>query len=142
MVLPATWAGAECARERTGGEGQSGVGGGSSEDILVTGRHPLFGSRPWSLQHGGCAVRGQRVELPYPGLLGDNGTEAGADDLLRELVKYRFGVFEERGLNGDRLYPLEFAEGEERRVAQGCNGSEVRIEEKCRPFLPLHVALL
>ena len=133
VELPSSWAGSDCEGARAAAETAAGALG-AAADLVVTGRHPLFGSRPWSAQHGRCGVRGLRVELPYTGLLqqhnndDDNNStffdsEDESDRLLREFVKFRFGVFEERGFRGDPLYPLEYIEGEEMRTNEGCNRS-------------------
>ena len=38
-------------------------------DILLTGRDPVFGSLPFSVQHGGCGERGRHVILPVDTLV-------------------------------------------------------------------------
>ncbi len=146
VVLPASWAGSDCAVSKVGGGGGHGNdNNGAAADMLVTGGGGGGGRRPRSQQHGQCGTPGLRVEIPYPGLLSlDDGrvllpsnlTRRGgrrrrrrrlddADALLKEWVKFRFGVFEEVGFRGDPIYPVEFPEGEEVRTAVGCNSSEV-----------------
>ena len=79
-------------------------------------------------QFGQCGARGRRLELPHRGLTAnltlDNLT---LDSMVREWVKYRFGVFEEAGFEGDRIYPLEFVEGLQELENRGCNDT-VRAE--------------
>ena len=41
----------------------------SSADVILTGRDPVFGSFPFSVQHGGCETRGRHVILPVDNLL-------------------------------------------------------------------------
>lgn len=139
VVLPRSWAGHDCAASRASASASPDAGG-SSADFLVTSGpgHPAFGARPRSVQHGQCGVPGLRVELPYSGLAAaaDNRTSADDDSgwwlaeaALREWVKFRLGVFEESGFEGDRLYPLHYAEGEETRTAAACGNrtDEVRF---------------
>ena len=44
-------------------------------DVTITGRDPVFGSTPFTIQHGGCGTRGRRVTLPSDSLVqADNVT--------------------------------------------------------------------
>ena len=95
-------------------------------DVLVTSGGPagdsLFGSRPVARQFGQCGSRGRRLELPQRALAANQSVDAAAGRaMLREWLKYRFGVFEEAGFEGDRIYPLKFVEGLQELENRGCN---------------------
>ena len=102
-------------------------------DIAVTsgpGGDPIFGARPVARQFGQCGARGRRLELPHRGLLAAN---LSLDEvLLKEWIKYRYGVFEEAGFEGDRIYPLKFVEGLQELENRGCNDT-VRAWEYAYP---------
>ncbi|KAK8732368.1 hypothetical protein OTU49_007056 [Cherax quadricarinatus] len=78
--------------------------------IRVTSAHPVFGSRPWAQQSQGCGRQGDYIQL------GGDLLRATTNDtyvhaarlLLAEWVKFRWGVFEERGYPNDPLYPPTF----------------------------------
>ena len=95
-------------------------------DVLVTsgstsaGGDPIFGARPVARQFGQCGARGRRLELPHRGLIAAANLSVDAA-MLREWLKYRFGVFEEAGFEGDRIYPLKFVEGLQELENRGCN---------------------
>lgn len=73
-------------------------------------------------QFGQCGVAGRRVDLPYPGLVANATLDAAiVSSMLKEWIKHEFGVFEETGFVGDRLYPLTYAEGEQELENRGCN---------------------
>ena len=95
-------------------------------DVLVTSGDAagdsLFGSRPVARQFGQCGARGRRLELPQSALAANQSVDAAAGRaMLREWLKYRFGVFEEAGFEGDRIYPLKFVEGLQELENRGCN---------------------
>ena len=98
-------------------------------DIRVTDRHPIFGAMPWTSQYGQCQVQGLEMSLPYPALTNNQTlNEATVDRMLKEWIKFRFGVFEENGFVNDNIYPLTYTEGEEELLNVGCteDSSEVR----------------
>ncbi len=131
--LPPSWSrggvAADCLASRRGSVGQTEAAsrGDRGHDIVVTAdRNPLFGSRPVAKQFGRCGERGLRLELPSAGLTANVSLAPGLDlALAREWVKYRFGVFEETGFEGDRLYPLHYSEGEEIKTNVGCSNHTV-----------------
>lgn len=78
--------------------------------IRIRSAHPVFGSRPWAQQSQGCGRQGNYIQL------GGDLLRATTNDtylhaarlLLAEWVKFRWGVFEERGFPDDALYPASF----------------------------------
>ncbi|CAL4162029.1 unnamed protein product [Meganyctiphanes norvegica] len=78
--------------------------------ILVSGPHPVFGSQPWVQQSQGCGKMGDFIQLGADLLRGtsSDGHNHTARLLLSEWVKFRWGIFDERGYKGDPLYPEEF----------------------------------
>ncbi|XP_064104872.1 calcium-activated chloride channel regulator 1-like [Macrobrachium nipponense] len=78
--------------------------------IRVTTPHPAFGSRPWTQQSEGCGRQGDYIQMGGDLLRATtNNTYVHAARLLvAEWVKFRWGVFEEKGYPGDPLYPPKF----------------------------------
>ncbi|XP_046463087.1 calcium-activated chloride channel regulator 1-like [Daphnia pulex] len=70
-------------------------------DLIVTPNHPNFGSQPFTLNYGGCGVSSLPVRLPI-GYLTALGKGVA---IAHEWFHYRYGVFDEIGVNGDPLYP-------------------------------------
>ncbi|XP_047468982.1 calcium-activated chloride channel regulator 1-like [Penaeus chinensis] len=78
--------------------------------IRVTSPHPVFGNRPWTQQSQGCGRQGDYIQM------GGDFLRATTNDsyvyaarlLVAEWVKFRWGVFEERGYKNDPLYPTTF----------------------------------
>ena len=69
-------------------------------DILIGRSHPLFGSRPWSLQNEGCAKRGNILNLPFafltqsvPDLVHKGGCKAGRAQNLGGLTCKTYTLF-------------------------------------------------
>ncbi len=122
VALPDSWRGSDCLRSKSDDKNINL----SRFDLVVGGKHPLFGAKPSSLQHGQCKVQGVEVQVPYQGLLGDESLNSNgeAELVLKEWIKYKFGVFEEHGFEGDEVYPLHYVEGEETKIARGCNETE------------------
>ena len=109
-------------------------------DVLVTSGSgdPIFGARPVARQFGQCGARGRRLELPHRGLAANLTLDAAAGRaMLREWLKYRFGVFEEAGFEGDRIFPLKFVEGLQELENRGCNDTVRAESTPNRLFLTL-----
>ncbi|KAK3891031.1 hypothetical protein Pcinc_005053, partial [Petrolisthes cinctipes] len=127
--------------------------------IRVTTNHPVFGSRPWVQQSQGCGRQGDYIQLGSDFLRNNNnnnnnGTKThifyntnttkphnshtqSARLLLAEWVKFRWGIFEERGYQDDPLYPLIFRDptsGVHRPNA--CPLQKPRPELQPQPFCP------
>merc|ERR1712106_972182 len=92
-----------------------------STDIIIGRNHPVFGTRPWTLQNRGCGQQGLIINLPYSFLLKNNENSVVKGQILaREWTKYESGVFSERGFKDDRLYPTSFSSGNVSQPSQGC----------------------
>lgn len=92
-----------------------------STDIIIGRNHPVFGSRPWTLQNRGCGQRGLIINLPYWFLMKNNEDSNQKGQILaREWTKYQSGVFSEQGFKDDRLYPPIFSAGNVSQPSQGC----------------------
>ena len=90
------------------------------EDVKIIASHPVLGDNPWSVQFGGCQQRGKNIELPL-GFLGKNTTmDSKSSTLTKEWIKLRFGVFEEAGFHGDKIYPGSFVEGRDNKSNNAC----------------------
>ncbi|KAG8191063.1 hypothetical protein JTE90_008377 [Oedothorax gibbosus] len=68
-----------------------------------------FGTLPTTLQYGGCGVPGRRLTVPV-GFLDESTEEDFPKEqlLAREWLKFRYGVFDENGFDGDDMYPLYY----------------------------------
>ena len=134
IILPGSWAtggGGECLSGKSSSVWSPELQRGQS-DVLVTERHPIFGIRPWTSQYGQCGVQGLEIALPYPALTNNQTLDGSTvDRMLKEWIKFRFGVFEESGFVGDAIYPLFYAEGEDQMKNEGCaNSTEVSAERR------------
>ena len=70
----------------------------------MIGTHPIYRDSPHAIQYGGCGVKGQRVEIPFP--IFTKNVDIKSEDLERSLVevtKWMYGVFEEAGIEGDLM---------------------------------------
>ncbi|CAL4066566.1 unnamed protein product, partial [Meganyctiphanes norvegica] len=98
--------------------------------IQITKPHPVFGDRPWAQQSQGCGRQGDFIQLGE-GLLktfSNDSYSHAAQLLLGEWVKYRWGVFDEHGYEGDPLFPDTFRDpsnGKLRRNACLPKGSQL-----------------
>ncbi|XP_076032311.1 LOW QUALITY PROTEIN: calcium-activated chloride channel regulator 4-like [Oratosquilla oratoria] len=103
--------------------------------ITVTREHPVFGSQPWTQQSRGCGQPGNYIHMGDE-LLRRNQNEShvqAAHLLLREWAKFRWGIFEEKGHEGDEVFPSSYRDpksgntfrsnkcSEERRLLPFCN---------------------
>ena len=74
ILLPSNWATSNC----TGGGGleqevsTATYQTSSSADISVTGDHPVFIDKPWTVQYGPCGVPGKQISIPVSFLQADN----------------------------------------------------------------------
>ena len=104
----------------------------SSGDILVTRSQSYTGDTPWSLQHLGCGHQGTWVSLTQAYILTarHRGLDSSAVWLMREWIKFKFGVFEElRGFAGDDLYNDTYSVGEDIRRMYGCSSKDSKEED-------------
>ena len=138
--LPPSWneeATSECLSSRSVSESRKFPEKG---DVLVTsgstsaGGDPIFGARPVARQFGQCGARGRRLELPHRGLIAGAANLSVDAAMLREWLKYRFGVFEEAGFEGDRIYPLKFVEGLQELENRGCNDTVRNLPDIMTPL--------
>ena len=91
---------------------------------MVTRSQSYTGDTPWSLQHLGCGHQGTWVSLTQAYILTarHRGLDSSAVWLMREWIKFKFGVFEElRGFAGDDLYSDTYSVGEDIRRTYGCS---------------------
>ena len=107
VVVPANWTALVCRTAFLPARGGSRYLG--SGDLVVEPGPSLGTARPLALQTGGCGAAGRHIALSAPWLLqqGANNT-ARAELLAREFFKLRFGVFDERGWEGDPVYPAHY----------------------------------
>ncbi|CAL4157940.1 unnamed protein product, partial [Meganyctiphanes norvegica] len=81
----------------------------------VTGNHPVFGPQPWVQQSQGCGHPGDFIQMGADILMDkENGTHIlTAHSLVSQWAKFRWGVFDEQGYEGDILYPSTFLDPED-----------------------------
>ncbi|CAL4115320.1 unnamed protein product [Meganyctiphanes norvegica] len=81
-----------------------------TQHIRVAHAHPVYGARPWLQQSQGCGRPGDFIQLGDEMLRvtsNDSYAEA-AKQLLKQWVKFRWGVFDEYGYKNDVLYPATY----------------------------------
>ncbi|CAL8101953.1 unnamed protein product [Orchesella dallaii] len=149
ILLPSNWANSNCTGESPDRHYQvdqevltATYQTSSSADIHVTADHPVYIDKPWTLQYGPCGVSGKKISIPISFI-----TEEGADAnnasvnpenlrarlMVREWVKFRYGVFDENGFAHDEKYPAEFVGTNGKVVPTAChlNRSTCNDPELC-----------
>ena len=75
----------------------------------------MRGSHPYTVQSAACGEPGEEIIFPEHVLTTGNTSTAwfgkSAKLLVKEWAKYRYGVFDEFGFSGDKLYPNYFESG-------------------------------
>ena len=79
-------------------------------DVHVGLDHPIYRKSPFTQQSRGCGQSGDHISMPYHFFTDWNTTmevfgENPAKTFVHEWSKYRYGVFDEYGYPGDKLYP-------------------------------------
>ncbi|CAL8087785.1 unnamed protein product [Orchesella dallaii] len=105
----------------------------TTADIHVTTDHPVYIDRPWTLQYGGCGVPGKKISIPVSflttGVLGTQG-DLKARLLVREWIKYRYGVFDENGFGFDEKYPMEYVGSKGQLTYTSCHLNRTNCENQ------------
>ncbi|XP_043216154.1 calcium-activated chloride channel regulator 4A-like [Amphibalanus amphitrite] len=99
-----------------------------SADLRVSGlRHPVHGAAPWTHQSGLCGRPGHFIQFAADYVASGETHRFGDQGrvLVHEWAKYRWGVFEETGYAGDRLYPSFHRASAERWTPTGCSNRPV-----------------
>ena len=114
IVLPHTWVKAACQPGRKIVSTSDTL---ETEDILVSDTELM-----WTLQHGGCGHKGYRINMPKQFLIFNQTTDldAKSEAMMSELIKYKFGVFEETGFQDDAMYPATYSIGNNSMTNAGC----------------------
>ncbi|CAG0920698.1 unnamed protein product [Notodromas monacha] len=83
----------------------------SGADLLVSGSQRGPGLKmPHTMQNLGCGSPGLQIHFPAQFLLSSSDLGCnGGKIFLAEFAKYRYGVFDEHGFEGDPIYPLAYA---------------------------------
>ncbi|CAL4126820.1 unnamed protein product [Meganyctiphanes norvegica] len=78
--------------------------------IRVASSHPVFGDNPWVQQSQGCGRQGDFIQMGGNLLRATTNSSYSAAGrlLLAQWVKFRWGVFDEHGYEGDPLYPASY----------------------------------
>ncbi|XP_037081541.1 calcium-activated chloride channel regulator family member 3-like [Pollicipes pollicipes] len=124
VVVPSSW-----PRSCTGADspGQATTESYLTSDLRVSSTHPVYGSAPWTHQTGLCGQPGAFIQLAADyvstGQTSTHGDQARV--LVHEWARYRWGVFEETGYPGDRLYPSFYQESVGRWRPSGCSNAPV-----------------
>lgn len=93
---------------------------GETGDITVQRVDPAFGARLYTQQSRGCGQPGDQIYLSHA-LLEEPVADLGKR-LARELAKYRYGVFDEIGYDGDPIYPTCYVgANNDRQSLTGCS---------------------
>lgn len=95
IILPAAWSN-DCVRNKIV-TNYNGV----PSDITITTTNQIFGDEPWTQQSGGCGEKGDQIYVGSKSVVDENFSKK----FVFEWVKYRFGIFDMNGFEGDALYP-------------------------------------
>ena len=89
-------------------------------DIVVTESQHYVSDDPWSLQHLDCGHTGLQLSVSRHFVL--QQSQARERMMMREWLKYRYGVFEEmRGFHNDKIYREQFNNGTDTEETSGCS---------------------
>lgn len=80
---------------------------GAKSDIIFTDTHQIFGDNIWTLQNQ-CGEEGDHLFASYKSLLmhkADKNDDEFPQRFTGEWLKYRYGVFDEDGSEGDEIFP-------------------------------------
>lgn len=103
-------------------------------DVVVGRSHPLLADLPWARQFAGCGVQGAHVQLSHRFIQSISAANAfhNGRQVLREWIKYRYGVFDEIGFRADDQYPTSFLQDGLHLIDNDCathsNTSEIVYE--------------
>ena len=79
-------------------------------EIRVETENPIHGKSPFTVQHGECGDPGEYVQVPSQYLTNLQDFEAtigpAGQVFVHNWAKLRYGVFDEFGCTGDKLYPM------------------------------------
>ena len=78
------------------------------------------------MQYGGCGHQGHSINVPRPFLLFNQTAELDTktESLLAEMIKFKYGVFEETGFPHDSMYPETYTTGNETLATEGCEDGQ------------------
>ncbi|XP_066984958.1 calcium-activated chloride channel regulator family member 3-like [Macrobrachium rosenbergii] len=124
VVLPKTWS--VTPTRNASGRWESWKG--SDLRIVQNGR---YNDAPLTVPGGGCGVPGSRLEVPMTYLTdltvqlryGDTGKVVAA-----EWIKYRYGVYEEHGYPGDKVFPHAYSDpAKNETLPTGCTDQDALV---------------
>ncbi|KAJ1529422.1 hypothetical protein ONE63_006201 [Megalurothrips usitatus] len=120
VLLPDSWP--DSCVPPTPGHGPNGMippsitpSSGETPDISVQRVDPAYGALLYTQQSRGCGQPGDQIYMSHT-LLEEPVSELGRR-LARELAKYRYGVFDEAGHDGDPVYPTCYSGDESDRLS-------------------------
>lgn len=97
IILPSTWSN-NCVSNATVTSYN-----GAPSDVQITKSHPIFGDDLWTQQSSGCGERGDQMYVSERAIRND--FENVEKKFTNEFMKYRYGVFDVNGFEGDPIYP-------------------------------------
>ncbi len=106
VVVPRSWRDSRCQTKITTPRGALVY---RSIDVHIGSDHPLHRQSPFTQQSRGCGLAGDFISMPYQFFTNWNQTEAvygnPARIFVHEWAKFRYGIFDEFGYAGDKIYP-------------------------------------
>ena len=113
VVVPAVWRDAKCGVAVRPPPADTPY---ANADIWIEKPGPIHGHLPVAQQSGGCGKPGDFISLPHTALLttaGGSGnsrnfTAAEVRHFVHQWAKYRYGIFDETGFDGDTAYPAYY----------------------------------
>jgi len=130
IVVPSSWTSSDC------GTSFSSLLRGTayrSADVVIDEDHPVYGPSPFTQQSRGCGEPGDRIYLPKSFLTSrKNNASDAADNFVEQWQRYRYGVFDDKGYPGDKLYPGQIDEKEAQAIV-GASGSRMKDMRECGP---------
>ncbi|CAG9810973.1 unnamed protein product [Chironomus riparius] len=104
IIIPSTWS-YNCLTNSSTVTSYNGA----STDVQITKSNPIFGDYLWTQQSGGCGEHGDQIYVSERSIRDD--FQNIEKKFANEFMKYRYGVFDKNGFDGDAIYPKCSASG-------------------------------
>lgn len=95
-------------------------------DVRVDDANPMHGDHPYTLQIRGCGHPGPYIHLTPAFIMNRQNPEISSKSLLHQWAHLRFGIFDEIGYAGDKLYPPFYTNTAEIPIPTSCSNIPVK----------------
>lgn len=139
VVVPSSWRDGKCGVSIKSPNRKTPY---RTPDIILGSQHPVHGDRPFTQQSKGCGRPGDFIYLPHTYLTNQNITRTKANLFVHQWAKFRYGIFDEEGFSGDKLYPSYYKRDGQIMPTGSSNvplkGTWMRENDECDPASEEH----